>query len=74
MIAIADNQGDDTRRVDALLGSVSLYLDTEPAKASDPLEQALEIARELGDIGREGTRIVLFWQTGFFPFRLLQST
>jgi predicted Ser/Thr protein kinase len=54
ILAIADYQGDDTRRVDALLSLASFYLETEPIKASQPLEQALELARQLGDIGREG--------------------
>jgi tetratricopeptide (TPR) repeat protein len=66
MLAIANEEGDDSRRVDALLGLASLYLETEPTKAGKPLEQALEIAKELGDFGREGRALYLYGRHAFF--------
>ena len=66
MLAIANIEGDDTRRVDALLGLTSLYLETEPTKAREPLEQVLKITRELGDVGREGRALYCFGRQAFF--------
>ena len=44
----------------------SLYLETELAKAQEPAEQALEIARELGDVGREGRALYNFGKQAYF--------
>jgi predicted ATPase len=54
MLVLAENRGDEARRVEALLALAELYLETETNKAREPSEQALMIARELGDAGREG--------------------
>ncbi len=54
MLKISAGQGDDTRRVDALLALALLQLGTDIAKAREPIEQAMATARELGDCGREG--------------------
>jgi tetratricopeptide (TPR) repeat protein len=54
MLVLAEKEGDDARQVDALLALANLYQRADTPKAREPAEQALEIARELGDVGREG--------------------
>jgi tetratricopeptide (TPR) repeat protein len=73
MLAIANEEGDDSRRVDALLGLASLYLETEPAKASQPLDQASQIARQLGDVGQEGLALYYFGMQAFVLFDVYKA-
>lgn len=54
MLTLAEMQGDQGREVDALLSLAKFYRETETAKALEPVEQALNIAREIEDNGREG--------------------
>jgi predicted ATPase len=54
MLVLAEKEGDDARQVDALLALANLYEWADTPKAREPAERALEIARELGDVGREG--------------------
>jgi tetratricopeptide (TPR) repeat protein/predicted Ser/Thr protein kinase len=68
MLTIANIEGDDPRRVDALLSLASLYLDTDTMKAQEPLEQALKIARQLEDVGREGRTLYYLGKKEFFFF------
>ena len=66
MVKIAEEQGDMNRHVDALLGMANLYLDTETEKAREPLQQALDTARELGDLEREGRALYIFGKQAFY--------
>jgi tetratricopeptide (TPR) repeat protein len=60
MLSLAEGQSDEIKQVDALLGLANLYLKTETTKAQEPLEKALKITGELGDVGREGRTLYSF--------------
>jgi predicted ATPase len=54
MLRMAKEQRDESRQIDALLALANFYLWTEMNKAREPADKALAIARDLGDIAREG--------------------
>jgi tetratricopeptide (TPR) repeat protein len=53
MLALAEQQGDEARRCDALLALAGYCLSTDLAAARAPADEALEIARALADPVRE---------------------
>jgi predicted ATPase len=54
MLALAEAMQDDARRCDGLIALADYYLETEPARAREPGEQAVALARALGDPLRQG--------------------
>jgi predicted ATPase len=54
MLSLAEAMQDDARRCDALIALADYYLETEPARAREPSEQAVALAQALGDPLRQG--------------------
>ena len=73
MVMLANKQGDKSRQVDGLLSLANLYLETETEKAREPLQLALDTARELGDVGREGRALYNFGKQAVYYFEYYKA-
>jgi len=62
MLHLAEAGEDKIRQIDALLALGNLNLEVDKFKVKEPAEQALEIAREIGDKGREARAAFLMYQ------------
>lgn len=53
MLTLAQKQANPTHLIDALITQADLLLETEPSQAHQPIEQAIELSRQIHDLERE---------------------
>jgi predicted ATPase len=73
MLALAEKQGDDTRRLEAMLAQAEAYVEGEPLKARALLEEVVEKAKEINNPILEGQALLLLGHQAKFTYDWLRS-